>query len=433
MTHLGDVTGHGIISCTNQELRSNAQLAVTFKCRIANKRRKVQNLVSSTVKDLFSKGFISVREDDTLSSCLSLFKRKMPPVLNVLDDKGKYKGVVARRWIVRSRLDPSTTKVRTLMRSAPTVAVQDSLSKVARLMLESEIRQLPVYIGKELAGFVTDEDIIHGAIMQRWGATNVEEIMTIDPFVVDESVSMGVVLSLFREHGISHVPVVRDGKLTGIISIHDIIEHIFQPRQRQTMGDRIGEKAQVLSIPAKGIMTKPVITMLPRTRLRDASEKMHRFDISSLIVVKRRRPLGIVTKRDFLEPIAQMEKARRRLSVQFSVKDVEIDDVQRGFIMDDFESFARRYKKTLEAGTLFVYIKTHGTSLKGDQLIHCRLQFRTRKGSFFSSGEGWGVEQTFRIALDRIERQILKDKELAHDSELVKSYLHRIRFPLSDL
>jgi len=160
---------------------------------------------------------------------------------------------------------------------------------------------------------------------------------------------------------------------------------------------------------------------------------MHKFDISSLAVVRKRRPVGIVTKRDFLEPIAQMEIVRRRLTVQFSVKDVEIDEIQRGFIMDDFKSFAQRYRETLEAGTLFVYMKTHGTNYKGDQLVHCRLQLRTRKGSFFSSSEGWGVEQTFRTALDRLERQILRSKELEYDPEFARKYLRRIRFPLTEL
>jgi hypothetical protein len=78
-------------------------------------------------------------------------------------------------------------------------------------------------------------------------------------------------------------------------------------------------------------------------------------------------------------------------------------------------------------------MKTHGTNYKGDQLIHCRLQFRTRKGTFFSSNEGWGVEQTFSLALDRLERQILKSKELEYDPEFVKKYLRRIGFPLTEL
>ncbi len=66
--------------------------------------------------------------------------------------------------------------------------------------------------------------------------------MTKKPFVVEKDDSVGAVLSLSRDQGISHAPVVGDGKLVGVISIHDIIEHIFQPRQRQTRGEIVGEE-----------------------------------------------------------------------------------------------------------------------------------------------------------------------------------------------
>jgi CBS domain-containing protein len=387
-------------------------------------------IVVKIVEDVFSKGFLEVHENDTLSSCLSLFQKETPPVLAVLDDKGNYKGVISRKWIIRSSLDASKTKVKTLMRSAPAVTLQESLSKVAKLMIESEIRQLPVYNGKKLLGFVTDEDVIHGAVMERWGNARVEEIMTKKPFAMEEDESLGAVLSLLRGEGISHVPIVKDGKLVGIVSIYDIIESIFQPRMVQRFGERVGEKVPILSIPAKGIMVKPVITVLPESKLRDAEEQMHKFNISSLVIVSKGRPVGIITKRDFLELLSQMEQPTQRLTVQFSVKDVRIDEIQRDFIMDDFESFTHRYGETLELGTLFVYMKAHGTNFKGDQLIHCRLQFRTKKGVFFSSGEGYGVEQTFGVALDRLEGQIVKSTELSHDREFAKDYLRR-RFPLT--
>jgi len=87
----------------------------------------------------------------------------------------------------------------------------------------------------------------------------------------------------------------------------------------------------------------------------------------------------------------------------------------------------------MQKGTLFVYMKTHGTNYKGQQLIHCRLQFRTRRGSFFSSSEGYGVEATFRTALDRLEKQILRSKELAHKPEYAKKYLRQIEFPSTEL
>jgi len=384
---------------------------------------------SSVVEEVFSKKFTSVSQDEMLSSCLSLFKEQMPPVLVVVDNKGRYRGVIAHRWIFRSRLDPSNTKVETLMRSAPTVKLRDSLSKVARLMINGGIKQLPVFSGEKMVGIVTDENVIHGAVIGKWGNIKVEEIMTKKPFIVEEDESVGAVLSLFREHGISHVPVVSEGKLVGMVSISDIIKHIFQPLKRQTLGDIDGEKVPVLSIPVKGIMAKPAITVLPETTVKDAEGKMHKFNISSLVVFSKGRPVGILTKRDFLEPLAELDLPRQRITVQFSLKDVKLDTPQREFIMNDFDSFSRRYREMVEAGTLFVYMKTHGTNYKGERLIHCRLQFRTGKGAFFSSDEGFGVEQTFRLALDRIERQILRSREFSYDPIYARKYLGLIDFP----
>ena len=382
------------------------------------------------VEDIFSKGFTQVQENDTISSVQSLFKEGLPPVLAVFNKEGSYKGVISQKSIKRSSFDASGTKVKTLTQSAPTVTLQDTLSKVAKLMIESEIRQLPVYSENKLLGFVTDEDVIHSAIMEQWGNTHVEDIMTKKPFVLEEDESIGAVLSLLKSEGISHVPIVKDGKLVGIIGISDIIDNIFQPKQVQRFGERVGQKVSALSIPAKGIMVQPVITILPESKLRDAETLMHKFNISSLVIIDKGRPVGIITKRDFLEPLAQMEKPVEKLTVQFSVKDVEIDETQRRAVMDDFESFTHRYGETIEAGTLFVYMKTHGTNFKGDQLIHCRLQFRTNKGAFFSSGEGYGVEQTFKIALDRLEGQIVKSTELANDHDFLQGYLRR-RFPFT--
>lgn len=386
-------------------------------------------MVSSIVKDVFSTEYKSVNKDEPLSACLSILKKESTPVLVVLNSKEKYAGVIAHRWIIRSRYSPATTKVETLMRPAPTLTLEDKLSKVAKLMITSGINQLPVFTGDKLEGIVTDDAVIQEAVIGNWGNSKVEEMMTKKPFLIEENESVGAILSLFREHNISHTPIVKDGMLVGIVSIKDIITGIFQPRQRQTVGDITGEKVPVLSISAKGIMTKPVITVLPENTLKDAVKKMKKFNISSVVITSKGRPTGILTKRDLLEPLADMETPKQQIKVEFSVKGVEIDNIQQSYIMGDFEAFANKYQKILEAGTLFVYMKSHGTNYKGEQLIHCRLQFRTRRGSFFSSSEGYGVEITFHTALGKLERQLLRSQELSHEPEYAKKYLRRIEFP----
>jgi hypothetical protein len=219
------------------------------------------------------------------------------------------------------------------------------------------------------------------------------------------------------------------GRPVGIISIQDIIEHIFQPQRRQTLGDIVGEKASPLSIPAKGIMTSPLITVQSDVSLREAEKEMHNSNVSCLAVVAKERLVGIITKLDFLEPIAQIGIANRRLMIQFSAKNIEINPDQRDFMIGEFDSFTHKYRDALKPGTLFVYMKTHGTNHKGEQLTHCRLQLRTEKGSFFSSGEGFGVEPTFRVSLDRLERRILRSKELSHEPKYAQDYMRRIGFP----
>jgi CBS domain-containing protein len=383
--------------------------------------------MSSTIgKITFAHGFSSVKENDSVSKCFELLKREKPPVIAVLDDKGQYLGVISRRSVIRARIDPSATKVKNLMRSAPRVNTEVSLSKAAKLMIESGVRQLPVFERNKLSGFVTDEDIIHSAVTQEWGNINVEKIMTKTPQAIDANRSVGAVLSLFREHGVSHAPIMDEGKLAGIVSIQDVIEQVFQPRQRQTLGEIVGEKVPVLSIPVKGIMVKPVITVQTDTTLKEAEKKMHDHNISCLVVLSNGRLVGILTKLDFLEPISQLEVPEKKLMVHFGVKGITINPDQHEYIMEEFESFAHKYQDALKSGTLFVYIKTHGTNQRGIPLIHCRLQLRTANGSFFSSGENFGLEPTFRVALDRLDKRLLRSKELAYDPRFARDYLRKI-------
>ena len=388
-----------------------------------------------SIGDICTKGdFPTVNQEEPISRCIEVFKthKEMPPIIAVLDEKGKYAGVVARRWINRSRLDPSTIKVKSLMKPAPKVDPQVAIIKAANLMINSGIRQLPVYEKNKLIGFITDENIIHEAVTQDWGKTQIKEIMSKSPTVIEANRSIGAVLSLLREHGISHLPVLEEGKIVGLISLHDIIEQIFYPRKKRTVGDIKGENVPILNVPAKGIMTKPVITVQSNITLRDAEKKMHDQNISCLPIVESDKLVGIVTKLDFLESISQLEAIERKFTIQFGVKDIEVNPDEQAFIMSEFDNFVRKYQDIFQMGTLFVYLKTHGTNHKGVPLVHCRLQLRTVKGSFYSSGEGFGIEPTFRVALDRLDKRILRSKELKHDPTYARDYLRKIGIPFSE-
>ncbi len=387
---------------------------------------------SVTAKNIYSKGFNSVQDNDTLSRCLESFRKGMPRVLAVLDEKGKYVGMVTRRSILRSRLDFTATKVRSLMQVAPQVSPDMSLAALAKLMIGSGLRQLPLFDKGKLLGFVTDEDVIHAAVANGWGKGDVEKVMTRAPHTLESNRSVGAVLGLMREYGVSHAPVMEGGKLVGMVSIDDILENIYWPQRRQTLGDIVGEKIETLGIAVKGIMASPVITVDPKMSLQKAEQQMHEHDVDCLPVVSGERLVGVVTKLDFLEPISQLEaEAQRKLTIQFGTKGVDVSADQQAFMMGEFDSFSHRFQEAFQLGTLFVYMKSHGDNgVRDTPLVHCRLQFRTVRGTFFAASEGWGVEPTFRVALDRLERRLLRSKELlAYNPKYAKDYLRKIGLP----
>ncbi len=387
--------------------------------------------LSTTVKEIYSQQFNTVLENDSASRCLEGFKKGMPPVLAVLDDQGNYVGMVSRRSVLRSRTDLSRIKVKSLMSVAPEVGLGDSLSRAAKLMIGSGVRQLPVFDKNKIVGFITDEAIIHAVVAAEWGGNPVESIMTRAPHTLEANRSVGAVLGLMREFGISHVPIMDNGRLVGLVSVQDILESLYFPPKRMGNNDVAGDRIDTLGVAAKGIMSAPVITVDRKKILRDCEQLMHNRDVSCLCIVEGDRLVGVVTKLDFLEPISQMDTAERRLTLQFGLKDVDISPDQQQFMMTEFDSFAHRFQEAFQLGSLFVYMKSHrGTSMRGTPMIHCRLQFRTPRGNFFAASEGWGVEPTFKVALDRLERRLLRSKELlAYNPKFARDYLRKVGLP----
>lgn len=387
--------------------------------------------LSTTVKDVYSQQFNTVLENDSASKCLEAFKKGVPPVLAVLDDRGNYVGMVSRRSVIRTRLDLSRLKVKSLMVAAPEVALGESLSKVAKLMIGSGVRQLPVFEKNKIVGFITDEAVIHAVVGAEWGKDSVETVMTRAPHIMEANRSVGAVLGVMREFGISHVPITERGKLVGLISFQDVLENLYFPPKRMGNNDVAGDRIETLGVAAKGIMSSPVITVDPKKSLKDCEALMHKQNISCLCVVDGERLVGVATKLDFLEPISQMETAERRLTIQFGVKEVEVSPDQQQYMMTEFDSFSRRFQEAFQLGSLFVYMKSHrGTNMRGTPMVHCRLQFRTTRGSFFAASEGWGVEPTFKVALDRLERRLLRSKELlSYNPRFARDYLRKVGLP----
>lgn len=136
----------------------------------------------------------------------------------------------------------------------------------------------------------------------------VREWMTPHVVVITPETTLPDAHKLMQEHGIRRLPVVRDGKLIGIVTLSDVRE--AKPSDATSLS--IWEMNYLLAkLTVKQLMSSPVITTAPETEVGEAAKTMLDSKISALPVVDRAGKLvGIITESDvFRMLVAELNKA----------------------------------------------------------------------------------------------------------------------------
>lgn len=107
-----------------------------------------------------------------------------------------------------------------------TIQPQASVQEIAQLLYQKRISGAPVVDADgRIIGIITEADII--SKVDREGLS-VGDIMSHEVISVEEETPVNEIAALLTERKIKRVPVVRDGKLVGIVSRADIVHAVAQ-------------------------------------------------------------------------------------------------------------------------------------------------------------------------------------------------------------
>ncbi len=185
-------------------------------------------------------------------------------------------------------------------------------------------------------------------IVENWMT---KKVVTVEP---DESLSEAI--NILKRNKIRRLPVVKDGKLIGIVTDRDLKE--ASPSKVTSLD--IWELHYLMSkIKVKSVMTKKVLTVSPKSTVEHAAILMHDNKIGGLPVLENKELVGIITEHDIFGALITITGARHpsyRLSLVIpdkpgSIK--EICDLMREFefkcisILTTYENLRKGKRKII--------------------------------------------------------------------------------------
>jgi CBS domain-containing protein len=151
-----------------------------------------------SAKDIMTREVITVKQDTTIEEFARVLMKSQVSGAPVVDEKGNLKGIVTEN---------------------------DLISKNSRLHIPTILRLFDAYIPLGTSK-------LEGEI-KKMTALTVAEICSKDVLTVDEDTSVEYVATLMTEKKIHLLPVLREGKIVGIIGKRDLIRGLAAESSEQ--------------------------------------------------------------------------------------------------------------------------------------------------------------------------------------------------------
>lgn len=109
------------------------------------------------------------------------------------------------------------------------IAPEAPVLEAVRLMAERNIGALLVKDGATIVGIVTERDYARKVILLARSSrdTPVRDIMTSNVLCVRPGQTSDECMALMTDRRLRHLPVMEDGRLTGLVSIGDLVKDVI--------------------------------------------------------------------------------------------------------------------------------------------------------------------------------------------------------------
>jgi len=276
------------------------------------------------IEDIMVKDVVCATVPGSRDDVLKILKSKHISGLPVV--KGKtLVGIVTRKDIFRH---PEEEQIALLMTRDPIIAnPESSISDAAKLILDNDVRRLPIITDHTLVGIVTVADIIRAIADMNIKMPVVDYVKDCLVAIWDE-MPLPVVIEVLKLGKASAAPVLNaKNELVGIVSDVDLIavseieDSIMVSNMsagsdddawtwesiRDTMNLYYGvSRIKLPEVPVKEVMIKDVITASRHSEISDCARKMWKNKVEQIpVITAERKVTGLLRDVDLLRVLIE--------------------------------------------------------------------------------------------------------------------------------
>jgi CBS domain-containing protein len=252
------------------------------------------------VNEIMDEKFPSIYEDDLATKARALIRNLDLRILPVTDTDKNLLGKVSRRDVMAISSSVSPIKVKGIMTPAKHIAtVEDDSTRTFRAMLKVDAWYAPVVtsaVDKTYRGVVGLDCFIEELVRKNPDRLlkDVSEIMTKKIVTCSPDDEVDDIWRLMRETRFAGLPVVKNGKPVGIVTMKDLLESGATLPTFESRKGRFRDSPKI-----SAIMKTNLVAVKPSTKVVQVARVMVSKDIGRVLVVEKTGKLvGIVDRED---------------------------------------------------------------------------------------------------------------------------------------
>ncbi len=312
---------------------------------------------------------------------------------------GKYAGLIDDREVRQSISDPSKAKCSSVCIKSPILTKKSTLEDMCNAFFAVRFKSLPVIDKNKVLGVITRSDVIAELLNEKLIARkNVEDVMSAPAVTVDAGDTVASAKNIMKKNNIRRLIVTANGNIKGIISTFDLVQMLVFSKEGAPQGIT---KANVDLQPVSSHMREETVRIEPEAPLSEAARLMAKHEVSSIIVAKGTKALGMVSARDMFETVIKEAKKEKVFISGLYGNDKENYDE----IYEHAMSLVEKIGKSIDIESLSLHIKKHSNKYS----VRARVQ--TKQGMIVCSDDGWDIISAINGALGEVKKIAMKKKE----------------------